>query len=103
MKVGTLAAIAILICSFALAPNLVRADENDWYQGQQGQWVKHGKSGVGQARTAISGIKENRDTGTRTRKAGIGMATMVTSIAKDPMAGNGPASIDSTIALEKSR
>jgi hypothetical protein len=43
MKIGTLAAVAILICSFALAPNLVRADENDWYQGQQGQWTRHGK------------------------------------------------------------
>ncbi|MFZ0678343.1 hypothetical protein [Candidatus Binatus sp.] len=42
MKLGTLAAAAILICSFTLAPNLVRADENDWYQGQQGQWQKHG-------------------------------------------------------------
>ena len=43
MKVGTLAAMAILICSFALAPNTVRADENDWYQGQQGHWERHGK------------------------------------------------------------
>jgi hypothetical protein len=42
MKTKTLAIVAILICSFLVGPNLVRADEDDWYQGQQGQWVKHG-------------------------------------------------------------
>ena len=43
MKIGTLAAVVILICSFALAPSLVRADEDDWYQGQRGHWVHQGK------------------------------------------------------------
>jgi hypothetical protein len=42
MKIRILALVAVLICSFALAPNLVRADEDDWYQGQQGHWMKHG-------------------------------------------------------------
>ena len=38
MKTRTLAAVVILICSFLLAPGLLRADENEWYQGQQGDW-----------------------------------------------------------------
>ena len=42
MKTKTLATVVVLICSFLLAPNLLRADENEWYQGQQGQWQKHG-------------------------------------------------------------
>ena len=37
-KTGTLAAVFVLMCSFALAPSLVRASQNDWYQGRQGQW-----------------------------------------------------------------
>jgi hypothetical protein len=31
--------VVILICSFALAPSLVRADGDDWYQGRRGHWV----------------------------------------------------------------
>lgn len=38
MKTRTLATVVILICSFLLAPGVLRADENDWYQGQQGHW-----------------------------------------------------------------
>jgi hypothetical protein len=30
----------ILICSFVLAPSLLRADPNEWYQGRQGQWIR---------------------------------------------------------------
>jgi len=41
MKTTTLAAVLVLICSFVLAPSLLRADENEWYQGQQGQWQRH--------------------------------------------------------------
>jgi len=44
MKTKAIAAVLILTGWFALAPNLARADENDWYQGQQGQWSHHGKS-----------------------------------------------------------
>jgi hypothetical protein len=38
MKTRTLATLLILVCWFVLAPSLLRAQENDWYQGQQGQW-----------------------------------------------------------------
>jgi hypothetical protein len=44
MRTRMLATVAILVCSFALAPSLLRAEENQWYQGQQGQWQRHGKS-----------------------------------------------------------
>ena len=44
MKTRTLAAAAILICSFVLAPSLLKAEENEWYQGQQGQWQRHGNN-----------------------------------------------------------
>ena len=44
MKTRTLATVLILICCFALAPGLLRADENEWYQGQQGQWHRQGNS-----------------------------------------------------------
>jgi hypothetical protein len=40
MKTKTLAAVVILMCSFVLAPSLLRADPNEWYQGRQGQWVQ---------------------------------------------------------------
>jgi hypothetical protein len=43
MKTRTLAALAMLVCSILLAPSLLRAEENEWYQGQQGQWQQHGK------------------------------------------------------------
>src|ERR1039458_960926 len=36
-------ALLILICWFVLAPGLLRAADNEWYQGQQGQWQRHGK------------------------------------------------------------
>jgi hypothetical protein len=40
MKTGFLAIIVILMGSFLLAPGLVRAQDNDWYQGRQGRWVQ---------------------------------------------------------------
>jgi hypothetical protein len=40
MKTRTLAVVGILLCSFVLGSSLVRADQNDWYQGRQGQWVQ---------------------------------------------------------------
>jgi hypothetical protein len=39
-KTGTLATAFLLMCSFALAPSLVRADQDDWYQGRQGHWAQ---------------------------------------------------------------
>ncbi len=39
-KTKTLATVAILFCSMLLAPSLVRADQDDYYQGRQGQWVQ---------------------------------------------------------------
>jgi len=44
MKTRAIATVVILLCWFALAPDLVRADDNEWYQGQQGQWQHHGHS-----------------------------------------------------------
>ncbi len=40
MKTKTFATVIILICSFVLAPGLLRADPNEWYQGRRGQWVQ---------------------------------------------------------------
>jgi hypothetical protein len=40
MKTKTLATAMVLLCSFVLAPSLLRADPNEWYQGRQGQWVQ---------------------------------------------------------------
>jgi hypothetical protein len=40
MKTKTLATVMILICSLVLAPSLLRADQDDWYQGRQGQWAQ---------------------------------------------------------------
>src|SRR5258708_19136418 len=40
MKTRSLAAATILLCSFVLAPSLLRADPNEWYQGRPGQWVQ---------------------------------------------------------------
>ncbi len=40
MKTKILATVAILGCSLMLAPSILRADQNDWYQGRQGQWVQ---------------------------------------------------------------
>lgn len=42
-KTGTLATAFLLMCSFALAPSLVRADQDDWYQGRQGHWTQQQK------------------------------------------------------------
>ena len=36
--------VAILISSMALAPSLVRADSDDWYQGRKGQWTQSHKA-----------------------------------------------------------
>lgn len=44
MKTRTLATVLILISWFVLAPSSLRAEENAWYQGQQGQWHRQGKS-----------------------------------------------------------
>jgi hypothetical protein len=30
----------VLVSSLLLAPSLLRADQNDWYQGRKGQWVE---------------------------------------------------------------
>ncbi len=40
MKTRTLATVVILICSLVLAPSLVRADQDDWYQGRRGHWIQ---------------------------------------------------------------
>jgi hypothetical protein len=40
MKTKHLASVVILISSFVLASSLVSADQDDWYQGRQGQWVQ---------------------------------------------------------------
>jgi len=40
MKTGTLATVIILVCSFVLAPSLLRANQDDWYQGRRGQWIQ---------------------------------------------------------------
>ena len=39
MKAGMLVIVLVLICWFVLTPRVLRADENQWYQGQQGHWV----------------------------------------------------------------
>jgi len=44
MKAKTLAAVLILIGCFVLAPGMLRAEGDEWYQGQQGQWQRHGNS-----------------------------------------------------------
>ena len=40
MKTKPLTIAMILICSLMLAPSLLRADQDDWYQGRQGQWAQ---------------------------------------------------------------
>ena len=40
MRTGTLATVVILFCSFVLAPSLLRANQDDWYQGRRGQWIQ---------------------------------------------------------------
>ena len=40
MKTGTLATVVIMVCSFVLAPSLLRANQDDWYQGRRGQWIQ---------------------------------------------------------------
>jgi len=44
MKAKTLAAVLILIGCFVLAPGMLRAEGDEWYQGQQGQWQRQGNS-----------------------------------------------------------
>jgi hypothetical protein len=39
MKAKTVITVLMLICWFALTPGLLRAEENQWYQGQQGKWA----------------------------------------------------------------
>jgi hypothetical protein len=41
MKTKTLAIVVVLIGSFLLAPSLLRAEQDQWYQGRRGQWVQH--------------------------------------------------------------
>jgi hypothetical protein len=40
MVKARISTVVILLCSFLLAPSLLRADPNEWYQGRQGQWVQ---------------------------------------------------------------
>jgi hypothetical protein len=40
MKTRTLATVVILVCSFVLAPSSLRANQDDWYQGRRGQWIR---------------------------------------------------------------
>jgi hypothetical protein len=40
MRTRTLATVVILVCSFVLAPSLLRANQDDWYQGRRGQWIQ---------------------------------------------------------------
>src|SRR6202046_4489182 len=40
MKTGTFATVMFLVCSFVLAPSLLRANQDDWYQGRRGQWIQ---------------------------------------------------------------
>jgi hypothetical protein len=40
MRTGTLTTVVILFCSFVLAPSLLRANQDDWYQGRRGQWIQ---------------------------------------------------------------
>jgi hypothetical protein len=40
MKTGTLASVIILVCSFVLAPSMLRANQDEWYQGRRGQWIQ---------------------------------------------------------------
>ena len=44
MKTGRLLLILILSCWFLAPLSLLRAEENEWYQGHQGQWRQQGKS-----------------------------------------------------------
>ena len=41
MKTRAIVSVLFLVCWFALAPDLANADQNEWYQGQQGQWQRH--------------------------------------------------------------
>jgi len=40
MRTGTLTTAVILFCSFVLAPSLLRANQDDWYQGRRGQLIQ---------------------------------------------------------------
>ena len=40
MRTGTLTTVMILFCSFVLAPGLLRANQDAWYQGRRGQWIQ---------------------------------------------------------------
>jgi hypothetical protein len=40
MKARNLATVVTLICTFVLASSLVRADQDEWYQGRRGRWVQ---------------------------------------------------------------
>jgi hypothetical protein len=42
MKARMSVIVLMLIGSFVLAPSSLRAEENQWYQGQQGQWRQQG-------------------------------------------------------------
>jgi hypothetical protein len=44
MKAKTLATVLILMGWFILAPGMLKAEQDEWYQGQQGQWQRHGNS-----------------------------------------------------------
>lgn len=38
----TKSVILILLCAFLVAPSYSWAQDNDWYQGHQGQWQRRG-------------------------------------------------------------
>lgn len=44
MKKTRFLATVVILISFALAPSLVRADQDDYYQGRKGQWVQQSNS-----------------------------------------------------------
>jgi hypothetical protein len=44
MKMRTLATVFVLICSFVFAPSLLKADQDDWYQGRRGRWAQQQNS-----------------------------------------------------------
>jgi hypothetical protein len=43
MKARTLT-VLILICWFVLGPAIPKAHGDEWYQGQPGQWQRHGNT-----------------------------------------------------------
>jgi hypothetical protein len=44
MKTVTLSTVVILVCLLVLAPSLLGANQDDWYQGRRGQWIQQHNS-----------------------------------------------------------